>query len=63
MRTRQNSREANDQTSKKSKKKGLLKKEVKGVEESDGDDPFDKIRSRKKLRSRADFLMDNNSEK
>ena len=63
MRTRQNSREANDQTRKKSKKKGLLRKEVKGVEESDGDDPFDKIRSRKKLRSRADFLMDNDSEK
>jgi len=58
MRTRQ----TDNKTGEKSKKRGVKSKNTQTVEEGD-DDPFDKIRSRKKLRSRADFLIDSDSDK
>lgn len=62
-RARQTGDETDSKTKEKSVKKGFLSKATKAVEETDGDDPFDKIRSREKLRSRADFLIDSDSEK
>ena len=52
-------RNTDSKTDKKSAKKDKKIKEAAAFEESDDDDPFDKIRVRKKLRSRADFLINN----
>ena len=51
-----------DKTDKASKKKVANAKAALNNEADDGDDPFARIRSRKKLRSRADFLIESDSD-